>query len=192
MIDYIKTLNYITDTLIGKSNETPSTLSCILFLSAMIIIFLIIESVSKNAGVSIIVTICMVLSLMSALQKPILYSNIRINTQILKEQNITETIDTKLLSQIYHLNIKKDGVILDLGNNSTHYGNFTLSAILNHINVKSINNLCSNIIYLNDYYANHYQSESKYDWINQKLNEFYTPNNNINVSTDEVLSNLKN
>lgn len=191
MVDYLKTLNYIADTIVGKSNETPSTLSCILFLSA-IIIFLIIESVSKNAGISIIITICMVLSLISALQKPILYSNIIIDTQILKEQNITETIDTKLLSQVYHLHIKKDGVILDLGNNSIHYSKFTLSAILDHLNIKSINNLCSNVTYLDDYYTNHYQNMSKYDWINQKLNEFYKPNNNANASTDEVLKNLKN
>lgn len=33
---------------------------------------------------------------------------------------------------------------------------------------------------------------SKYDWMNQKLNEFYKPNNTTSAATDEVLSNLKN
>lgn len=56
------------------------------------------------------------------------------------------------------------------------------------------------MLYLSRYYDEHFGAdprdyiETKYDWINEKLNAFYMPteDNNISSSSDEVLKNLKN
>lgn len=191
MIDYIKTLNYMTDKLtdmpITNTSVLITAIIAIIIVAIPIILAFVFDLEAAGKCISIYGLIFIILCILHDNKIPK-----NINKQILKEQNITETIDIKLLSQAYKLNIKEDGVRLNPSNDNTHYNNFKLSAILDHLNIKSINNFCSNIIYLDNYYSNHYQEQSKYDWINQKLNEFYKPNNNTNASTDELLKNLKN
>lgn len=62
--------------------------------------------------------------------------------------------------------------------------------LLETVNIKSTKNLLSNIQYLNEYYTNNYINDSRYDWINKQLNEFYNPTQ-PDVNND-ILKNLKN
>lgn len=188
MIDYIKTLNYITDKLTTPTH-TISLIAAIIFILMLVVPTILAFFFGSNilslfaAIYLLIFGITCVFPTDTTLQP--------INTKISKEQNITETINENLLNQAY--NVHNIGTkSLNYMDDTYNYNNFKLSAILDHLNIKSINNLCSNVIYLDDYYTNHYQNMSKYDWINQKLNEFYKPNNTTSAATDEVLSNLKN
>lgn len=185
MIDYIKTLNYITD----KITAPTCTISIIIIL--LIVIPIILAFFFSSDMLSLFATLCLLIfGILWIL--PIDTTHKPINTKVLKEQNITETIDARLLTQAYDIDNMDIKSLSYINDNTYNYDNFKLSAILEHLNIKSINNFCSNIIYLDNYYNNHYQDQSKYDWINQKLNEFYKLNNNTNASTDEILKNLKN
>lgn len=188
MIDYIKTLNYITDKLTTPTH-TISLIAAIIFILMLVVPTILAFFFGSNilslfaAIYLLIFGITCVFPTDTTLQP--------INTKILKEQNITETINENLLNQAY--NVHNIGTkSLNYVDDTYNYNNFKLSAILDHLNIKSINNFCSNIIYLDNYYSNHYQDISKYDWMNQKLNEFYKPNNTTSAATDEVLPNLKN
>lgn len=188
MIDYIKTLNYITDKLTTPTH-TISLIAAIIFILMLVVPTILAFFFGSNilslfaAIYLLIFGITCIFPTDTTLQP--------INTKILKEQNITETINENLLNQAY--NVHNIGTkSLNYVDDTYNYNNFKLSAILDHLNIKSINNLCSNVISLDNYYTNHYQDMSKYDWMNQKLNEFYKPNNTTSAATDEVLSNLKN
>ena len=189
MIDYIKTLNYITDTLTAPTH-TISLIAAIIFILMLVIPTILAFFFGSNilslfaAIYLLIFGITCIFPTDTTLQP--------INTKILKGQNITESIDEKILTQAYNIHDIGTKSLNYINDDTNNYNNFKLSAILDHLNIKSINNLCSNVIYLDDYYTNHYQNMSKYDWMNQKLNEFYKPNNTTNAATDEVLSNLKN
>ena len=189
MIDYIKTLNYITDTLTAPTVTITGlliiTLIGILLIAIPTILALYFGSEIISLFVAIYLLIFVITSLLPTGTK-------NVNKQVLKEQNITESINEKILTQAYNIHNIGTKSLNYINDNTNNYNNFNLSAILNHLNIKSINNLCSNVIYLDDYYTNHYQDMSKYDWMNQKLNEFYKPNNTTSAATDEVLSNLKN
>jgi hypothetical protein len=189
MIDYIKTLNYITDTLTAPTVTITGlliiTLIGILLIAIPTILALYFGSEIISLFVAIYLLIFVITSLLPTGTK-------NVNKQVLKEQNITESINEKILTQAYNIHNIGTKSLNYINDNTNNYNNFKLSAILDHLNIKSINNLCSNVIYLDDYYTNHYQDMSKYDWINQKLNEFYKPNNTTSAATDEVLSNLKN
>lgn len=69
----------------------------------------------------------------------------------------------------------------------------TIDESLKSYNVTSLNNLLSNIDYLNTYYDTHSIENSKYDFINETLNTFYetaeVPTESILL---ELLPNLKN
>lgn len=65
-----------------------------------------------------------------------------------------------------------------------------IAKLLETVNIKSTKNLLSNILYLNNYYKNNYVNDSRYDWINKQLNEFYNPTNPI--TNNDILKNLKN
>lgn len=188
MIDYIQTLNYITDELTTPTH-TISLIAAIIFILMLVVPTILAFFFGSNilslfaAIYLLIFGITCIFPTDTTLQP--------INTKILKEQNITETINENLLNQAYNVH-NIDTKSLNYVDDTYNYNNFKLSAILDHLNIKSINNLCSNVIYLDDYYTNHYQDMSKYDWMNQKLNEFYKPNNTTSAATDEVLSNLKN
>lgn len=189
MTDYIKTLNYITDTL------TTPTFTVSLISAIIIILFLVIPIILTCFFGSRILSLFSAICLLIYGSMYIFPTNTTlqpVNTKVLKGQNITETIDENLLNQAYNIHSMGTKSLAYKDNDTNKYNDFKLSAILDHLNIKSINNLCSNIIYLDDYYTCHYYDQSKYDWINQKLNEFYKPSNDSNVSTDEILSNLKN
>lgn len=189
MIDYIKTLNYITDKLTTPTH-TISLIAAIIFILMLVVPTILAFFFGSNilslfaAIYLLIFGITCIFPTDTTLQP--------INTKILKEQNITKSIDEKILTQAYNIHNIGNKSFNYINDNTDNYTNFNLSAILDHLNIKSINNFCSNIIYLDNYYSNHYQEQSKYDWINQKLNEFYKPNNTTSAATDEVLSNLKN
>ena len=188
MIDYIKTLNYITDKLTTPTH-TISLIAAIIFILMLVVPTILAFFFGSNI-LSLFATIYLLIFSITCVF-PTDTTLQPINTKISKEQNITETINENLLNQAY--NVHNIGTkSLNYVDDTYNYNNFKLSAILDHLNIKSINNLCSNVIYLDDYYTNHYQDMSKYDWINQKLNEFYKPNNTTSAATDEVLSNLKN
>lgn len=189
MIDYIQLLNYITDTLTTPTH-TISLIAAIIFI-LMLVVSTILAFFFGSNMLSLFVAIYLLIFSITCVF-PMNTTLQPINTQVLKEQNITETINENLLNQAYNIHNMGTKSLNYIDDNTDKYDNFKLSAILNHLNIKSINNLCSNVIYLDNYYANHYQDISKYDWINQKLNEFYKPNNSSNTTTDEVLSNLKN
>lgn len=191
MIDYIKTLNYITDTLTAPT----VTITGLLIITLISILLIAIPTILALHFGSDILSLFAVLYLLIFVVTSLLPTGTTlqpINTKILKEQNITETINENLLNQAYNIHNVDVKSLSYINNNIDNYDNFKLSAILDHLNIKSINNLCSNVIYLDDYYTNHYQDMSKYDWMNQKLNEFYKPNNTTSAATDEVLSDLKN
>lgn len=65
-----------------------------------------------------------------------------------------------------------------------------VAKLLKTVNVKSTKNLLSNIQYLNNYYKNNYVNDSRYDWVNKQLNEFYNPTEPI--TNNDILKNLKN
>lgn len=189
MIDYIKTLNYITDTLTAPT----VTITGLLIITLIGILLIAISTILALHFGSDILSLFAVLYLLIFVVTSLLPTGTKnVNKQVLKEQNITESIDEKILTQAYNIHNIGNKSFNYINDNTDNYTNFNLSAILDHLNIKSINNFCSNIIYLDNYYSNHYQEQSKYDWINQKLNEFYKPNTTENISTDKVLKNLKN
>ena len=123
------------------------------------------------------------------------------------KQGITETINFENLKYVttLHDNITNRN---HLNRFSSEYSvneyktisikNNQIDKALKTLNIKSINNFTSNIIYLNKYYDEYYKDDPrdwinyKYDWINEKLNEFYNPENDVDILNDNVLSNLKN
>ena len=158
MIDYIKTLNYITDK-ITTPTHTISLIAAIIF-----ILMLVVPTIlAFFFGSNILSLFAAIYLLIFGITNLLPTGTKNVNKQVLKEQNITKSIDEKILTQAYNIHDIGTKSLNYINNDTNNYDNFKLSAILDHLNIKSINNLCSNVIYLDDYYTNHYQEQSKYD-----------------------------
>ena len=199
MIDYLKLLNVFANIIkIQKQSYLTILISAdiviIIFIAILLALiksvdsYLISESSALIGTLMSVIILVLITPAIVSIVKPYFENNQNISTKLAK-YNINEniTIDTIVNSNNVYLH-NNPNITYQAGN----FYEFPINTVFNGLNIKSVNNFCLNIIYLNDYYNNHYTTENRYDWINQQLNNFYQPNSNTDISTDEVLQNLKN
>lgn len=199
MIDYLKLLNVFANTIgIQKMSYSVIIITfiiiAIIYLSILLALginvnqYNIYESTAVIGAIVSAIIIAIITPQIASVVKIYVQNNLNIPAKLAK-YNINEniTIDTIVNSNNVYLH-NNPNITYQAGN----FYEFPINTVFNGLNIKSVNNFCLNIIYLNDYYNNHYTPENRYDWINQQLNNFYQPNSNTDISTDEVLQNLKN
>lgn len=112
---------------------------------------------------------------------------IEIGQNIIK--NLTsEDITNKELIDLFNYNCKYESNVEDVGN----LYKLPVNIIIKETNIKSVKNLHTNIIYLTNYYDNHYIKQDFYTWITTYLNRFYNPSVVEQIDNDEILQNLHN
>lgn len=199
MIDYLKLLNVFANTIgIQKMSYSVIIITfiiiAIIYLSILLALginvnqYNIYESTAVIGAIVSAIIIAIITPQIASVVKIHVQNNLNIPAKLAK-YNINEniTIDTIVNSNNVYLH-NNPNITYQAGN----FYEFPINTVFNGLNIKSVNNFCLNIIYLNDYYNNHYTTENRYDWINQQLNNFYQPNSNTDISTDEVLQNLRN
>ena len=199
MIDYLKLLNIFANT-IGIQTISHSViiitfiiitiiyLSILLALGISVNQYKIYESTAFIGAIVSAIIIAIITPQIASVVKIHVQNNLNIPAKLAK-YNINEniTIDTIVNSNNVYLHNNPN-----ITYQPDNFTEFPINTVFNGLNIKSVNNFCLNIIYLNDYYNSHYTTENRYDWINQQLNNFYQPNSNTDISTDEVLQNLRN
>lgn len=213
MIDYLNFGYNLSDTLgvFTTSSIIDSIILIIGILIGAIVILGVMTSMEeygfkffKNGSI-IITAIVIIISIVSFGYNP----TRQIAKKDILNQGITETVDFESLKAVntLHADISHRDSPAHF---QTEYSKQTykptsikdnqVAKALEVLNIKSINNFTSNVLYLSKYYDEHFGAdphdyiETKYDWINEKLNAFYMPaeDTNINSSSDEILKNLKN
>lgn len=112
---------------------------------------------------------------------------IEIGQNIIK--NLTsENITDKELLNLFNYDCKYESNIKDIGN----LYKIPVDIIIKETNIKSVKNLHTNIVYLTNYYGNHYVKQDFYTWITTYLNRFYNPTVVEQIDNDEILQNLHN
>lgn len=112
---------------------------------------------------------------------------IEIGQNIIK--NLTsEDITNKELIDLFNYDCKYESNVEDVGN----LYKLPVNIIIKETNIKSVKNLHTNIIYLTNYYDNHYVKQDFYTWITTYLNRFYNPTVVEQIDNDEILQNLHN
>lgn len=112
---------------------------------------------------------------------------IEIGQNIIK--NLTsEDITNKELIDLFNYDCKYESNVEDVGN----MYKMPVNIIIKETNIKSVKNLHTNIIYLTNYYDNHYVKQDFYTWITTYLNRFYNPSVIEQIDNDEILQNLHN
>lgn len=112
---------------------------------------------------------------------------IEIGQNIIK--NLTsEDITNKELIDLFNYDCKYKSNVEDVGN----LYKLPVNIIIKETNIKSVKNLHTNIIYLTNYYDNHYVKQDFYTWITTYLNRFYNPSVVEQIDNDEILQNLHN
>lgn len=112
---------------------------------------------------------------------------IEIGQNIIK--NLTsEDITNKELIDLFNYDCKYESNVEDVGN----LYKLPVNIIIKETNIKSVKNLHTNIIYLTNYYNNHYVKQDFYAWITTYLNRFYNPTVAEKIDNDEILQNLHN
>lgn len=112
---------------------------------------------------------------------------IEIGQNIIK--NLTsENITDKELLNLFNYDCKYESNIKDIGN----LYKIPVDIIIKETNIKSVKNLHTNIVYLTNYYDNHYVKQDFYTWITTYLNRFYNPTVVEQIDNDEILQNLHN
>ena len=112
---------------------------------------------------------------------------IEIGQNIIK--NLTsEDITNKELIDLFNYDCKYESNVEDVGN----LYKLPVNIIIKETNIKSVKNLHTNIIYLTNYYDNHYVKQDFYTWITTYLNRFYNPSVVEQIDNDEMLQNLHN
>lgn len=112
---------------------------------------------------------------------------IEIGQNIIK--NLTsEDITNKELIDLFNYDCKYESNVEDVGN----LYKLPVNIIIKETNIKSVKNLHTNIIYLTNYYDNHYVKQDFYTWITTYLNRFYNPSVIEQIDNDEILQNLHN
>lgn len=112
---------------------------------------------------------------------------IEIGQNIIK--NLTsENITDKELLNLFNYDCKYEPNIKDIGN----LYKLPVNIMIKEANIKSVKNLHANIIYLTNYYNNHYIKQDFYTWITTYLNKFYNPTVVEQINNDEILQNLHN
>lgn len=112
---------------------------------------------------------------------------IKIGRHIIK--NLTsEDITDKELLDLFNYDCKYKSSIEEVGN----LYKLPVDIIIKETNIKSVKNLYSNIIYLTNYYNNHYIKQDFYDWITTYLNRFYNPSMVEQIDNNEMRQNLHN
>lgn len=112
---------------------------------------------------------------------------IEIGQNIIK--NLTsEDITNKELIDLFNYDCKYESNVEDVGN----LYKLPVNIIIKETNIKSVKNLHTNIIYLTNYYDNHYVKQDFYTWITTYLNRFYNPSVVEQIDNDEILQNLHN
>ena len=112
---------------------------------------------------------------------------IEIGQNIIK--NLTsENITNKELINLFNYDCKYESNVEDVGN----LYKLPVNIIIKETNIKSVKNLHTNIVYLTNYYDNHYVKQDFYTWITTYLNRFYNPTVVEQIDNDEILQNLHN
>ena len=112
---------------------------------------------------------------------------IEIGQNIIK--NLTsEDITNKELIDLFNYDCKYESNVEDVGN----LYKLPVDIIIKETNIKSVKNLHINIVYLTNYYDNHYVKQDFYTWITTYLNRFYNPSVVEQIDNDEILQNLHN
>ena len=112
---------------------------------------------------------------------------IEIGQNIIK--NLTsEDITNKELIDLFNYDCKYESNVENVGN----LYKLPVNIIIKETNIKSVKNLHTNIIYLTNYYDNHYVKQDFYTWITTYLNRFYNPSVVEQIDNDEILQNLHN
>lgn len=112
---------------------------------------------------------------------------IEIGQNIIK--NLTsEDITNKELIDLFNYDCKYESNVEDVGN----LYKLPVNIIIKETNIKSVKNLHTNIIYLTNYYDNHYVKQDFYTWITTYLNRFYNPSVIEQIDNDEIIQNLHN
>ena len=112
---------------------------------------------------------------------------IEIGKNVIK--NLTsEDITNKELLNLFNYDCKYEPNIKDIGN----LYKLPVNIMIKEANIKSVKNLHANIIYLTNYYNNHYIKQDFYTWITTYLNKFYNPTVVEQINNDEILQNLHN
>ena len=112
---------------------------------------------------------------------------VEIGKHIIK--NLTsEDITDKELLDFFNYDCKYKSNIDEVGN----LYRLPVDIIIKETNIKSVKNLHTNIVYLTNYYNNHYIKQDFYAWITTYLNRFYNPTVAEKIDNDEILQNLHN
>ena len=199
MIDYINILNNIdtklnTFTLDNMIHQYLPDVLIIAFIFAIMLVLLIL--IAQKCP-----EICLLISALSIMcwlyasvnksthNQPDSVDLVKYSSENLQRNEIYEPIDINNAVAATNILNKIKNAITD----NTNQNEFTIKASLKYGNINSLNNVYSNIIYLDDYYKNNYTEKSEYEWINEMLNAFYKPEmiNQTDINSD-ILKGLKN
>lgn len=110
---------------------------------------------------------------------------IEIGQNIIKNLTSEDITDKELLN-LFNYDCKHESNIKNIGN----LYKLPVNIMIKETNIKSVKNLHANIIYLTNYYNNHYIKEEFYTWITAYLNRFYNPTVTEQIDNDEIRQNL--
>lgn len=186
MIDYLRIVNLIANktNLVYLILKQPITYIMVVVLVLIIFINLIPtnsientknkeQTISGLIGINIILFIIAVLFAKNTQKSNIDHIGYKINDYV---NILHETVNANSNESVIEY---KD----------TNFEFNTLNDTLKLYNVNSLNDLLSNIKYLNSYYYTHNIDNNKYDFINKTLNSFYNP---VEITTQEVLPEIIN
>lgn len=110
-----------------------------------------------------------------------------IGKHIIKNLTSEDITDNELLN-FFNYDCKYKSNIDEVGN----LYKLPVNIIIKETNIKSVKNLHTNIVYLTNYYNNHYIKQDFYAWITTYLNRFYNSTVAEKIDNDEILQNLQN
>ena len=110
-----------------------------------------------------------------------------IGKYIIKNLTSEDITDNELLN-FFNYDCKYKSNIDEVGN----LYKLPVDIIIKETNIKSVKNLHTNIVYLTNYYNNHYIKQDFYAWITTYLNRFYNSTVAEKIDNDEILQNLQN
>ena len=112
---------------------------------------------------------------------------VEIGKHIIKNLTSEDITDNELLN-FFKYDCKYESNIDEVGN----LYKLPIDIIIKETNIKSVKNLHTNIVYLTNYYNNHYIKQDFYAWITTYLNRFYNSTVAEKIDNDEILQNLHN